>query len=181
MASKLFNSIVWFRSKHFKKNRDFQPNIRDLHDPQTKTRRVSRIATYRFVDVCSECGEVLTEATIRNLSKNGALLRLKSQKKLPARLLVRSPVEHSVNAATLRWTSAQSAGVEFDNEVSAPNGPPDVHERIRVISSHLAVNSTITAPGEADSIGPSRLGGDLLEPKIHELLRSNRNEPATCA
>ncbi|HSM40357.1 MAG TPA: hypothetical protein VK862_06375 [Afifellaceae bacterium] len=180
MASKLFESLGWFRTKHSKQNCDLQANIRDLQDPQSKTRRDARIATYQHVDICSEHGEVLVEATIRDLSKYGALLQLKSQKKLPARLLVRSPVEHSVNVATLKWKSARSAGVEFDEQVSVPKSPPDLYERTRVISSYLASNSTIAARGETGSTGPNRLGGLLLEARIHELLRGDRNEPAGC-
>ncbi len=178
MASEFFKSISWLRSKQSKNDCNFPTDIRELRDPQTRTRRDARIATYRVVDICSECGEILTGATIRDLSKNGALIQLKSREQLPARLVVRSPVEPSVNGATLKWALAQSAGVEFDNEVSVPDGPPDINERIRVISSHIAAISATTASGKAGSIGSNKPGGQLPEHCILELLHSYLDETA---
>lgn len=112
----------------------------DIHkspDPKVELRQDLRIATFGFVEVCSESGEPLTEATVREISKRGAQLRLKSSHKLPQRLLVRWPTGQSSTMATLRWLSGVSIGVEFDDEINVPRKRPDPEERIRIVTSHL--------------------------------------------
>ena len=112
-------------------------NTHKSPDPKAELRRDPRITTFGFVEVCSENGEPLMDATVREISKRGAQLRLKSTHRLPQRLLIRSSTGQSSNTATLRWVSGVSIGVEFDEEVSVPRKRPDAEERIRIVTSHL--------------------------------------------
>jgi len=95
------------------------------------------MATFSFVEVCTQHAEPLTEATIREVSRKGARLRLKSPKKLPERLLVRSIADQSCRMATVKWVSGVNIGLEFVEEASALKSRPDADERIRVVTSHL--------------------------------------------
>jgi hypothetical protein len=97
-----------------------------------------RLPTFSFVEICSEDGDLLMEATVREISKRGAQLRFKTSKWLPERFFVRSTTNQFSKMATVKWISGPSVGVEFDEDVNIKKGPPDAEERIRVVASHLA-------------------------------------------
>lgn len=83
--------------------------------PEGVPRREVRFATFDFVEICDENGERLSAATIRELSKTGARLRLRSSKILPKRLLLSWPERQLSRLATLVWIDGPSIGIEFDN------------------------------------------------------------------
>jgi hypothetical protein len=117
---------------------DLMPTNRKSQEPDFAARRHPRLPTFSFVEICSEDGDLLMEATVREISKRGAQLRVKTSKLLPERFLVRSTKDQFSKMATVMWVSGASVGIEFDEEVSVSKSPPDAEERIRVFTSHLA-------------------------------------------
>ena len=101
-------------------------------------RRDPRVTTYNVVEIRSETGELMTEATIREISKRGAQLQLKSGITMPKRFRVRWPTGQLSTMATLRWAAGHDIGVEFDEEVRMPKQRPSAEQRIKVIASHIA-------------------------------------------
>lgn len=106
-------------------------------DSAPEQRQSVRRPTFSFVEICSEDGKVLIDATIREISAFGAQLRLKSARRLPDRLIIRSQPDRTCNPATLKWMSGVSIGIRFDNEVKLPKEQPNTGERIRIVESHL--------------------------------------------
>ena len=74
---------------------------------------------FSFVEVCDSAGVAIAEATIRDLSDNGAHLHVKSAAEIPEMLIVRSSLGQNSYAARLRWTSGADIGVEFDEVLRA--------------------------------------------------------------
>ena len=101
-------------------------------------RRDPRVTTYNVVEIHSETGELMTGATIREISKRGAQLRLKSGITMPKRIWVRWPAGQLSTMATLRWAAGQDIGVEFDEEVRMPKQRPSAEQRIQMIASQFA-------------------------------------------
>ena len=114
--------------------------MRKLRSYQTsiKPRRETRMAMIGFVDLFDDSGEPLANATMREISKTGAQLQLKSPAKLPQRILIRSSSNRECHMATVKWVSGNNFGVEFDEVVKVPNKKPNAEERIRIVTSHLA-------------------------------------------
>ena len=69
---------------------------------------------FSFAEICDADGTLIGEATIRELSRNGANLRLKSVIDLPEKLIIRSRPGRNAYPARLIWMSGVSIGVEFD-------------------------------------------------------------------
>ena len=105
--------------------------------PALKQRREARMTMFGIVDLYAETGALLANATMREISKTGAQLRLKSPIKLPKRIRIRSSGNGQSYMATVKWMSGISFGVEFDEEVKVPKQRPNSEERIRIVTSHL--------------------------------------------
>ncbi len=104
-------------------------------------RRDPRITTYNIVEICGEAGELITAATIREISKRGAQLQLSSWITLPKRIRVHSRTGQLSTMATLKWAAGLEIGVEFDEDVKVPRQRPSAEERIRVVTSRIAGKS----------------------------------------
>ena len=104
-------------------------------------RHAERTPTFRFASICSESGELLVDATIRETSSQGAQLRLKSAINLPDRIIVRTQPDQTDYAATVKWVSGASIGIKFDEDIAAPKSLPTEVERNRVIQAHLFGNT----------------------------------------
>jgi len=180
MSKGLFCRIGVFISEHLHRNSEFGPNPEKSPETEMKPRCDARIATFNFVEVCNENGEPLTDATVREISKQGAQLRLKSSRKLPERLLLRSPIDRSYNIATLKWISGVSIGVEFDEDVRVPKKRPDPEERIRIVASHFAGNevSSILRPSSSNS--RDMVSNLTIEAKVQEFLLNKAKHNANC-
>lgn len=112
---------------------------REKNHPQTT--RQPRIPTFRFATICDENGTPLVDATVREISSGGAQLRVKSARKLPDRLVIRSEPDQSCMPAELKWRTGASIGVEFDQKIELTEKQPDRENRVRVICSHLTHRS----------------------------------------
>ena len=75
------------------------------------------MAIFTFVDICDADGNQIMEATMRELSNHGAYLRLKSGKRPPEKLIVRSRIGRKSYPAKLKWMSGVGIGVEFYQEI----------------------------------------------------------------
>lgn len=84
---------------------------------QTERRREPRVAIFTFADICDADGNPIIEATMRELSNHGAYLRLKSGKRLPENLIIRSRIGQKSHPAKLKWMSGVGIGVEFDQKI----------------------------------------------------------------
>ena len=82
--------------------------------PGMATRAETRVPLSMTIELFSESDELLAEATMREDPDSGALLRLKTSKMLPQRVIVRSSAEEPARTATVKWTSGASAIIEFD-------------------------------------------------------------------
>ena len=107
------------------------------HQPVLKQRREARMTMFGIVDLYDENGVLLANATMREISKTGAQLRLKSPVKLPKRIRICSSGNRQSYMATVKWVSGMRFGVEFDEAVKVPKQRPNSEERIRIVTSHL--------------------------------------------
>ena len=72
----------------------------------------------------SEAVEVFTEdspkpviGVIRDISENGARIRIATAMELPDRILLSSPTAGERRRATIRWREGTSIGIHFDESV----------------------------------------------------------------
>ena len=82
---------------------------------KNERRRESRVPMFTFADIHDVDGNAIIEATIRQISENGATLRLKSPETIPEKLVIRSKIGQKSYPARFRWMSGAIIGVEFDN------------------------------------------------------------------
>ena len=85
-------------------------------DDEFLPRQHPRMQTFGFVEICRDDGTPLMEATIRDISRKGAQLRLSYTANLPKRFIIRSVQDHSQKRAMLKWRLGTGIGVEFDDE-----------------------------------------------------------------
>lgn len=105
--------------------------------PEIIRRGDVRLATFGFVNVCHETGEYVTEATIRDQSRRGAQIRLRTSKGLPKRIIIEWSVGNLSRKATVRWVNGASIGVEFDEEIEMPGNRPGADARMSFVRSHI--------------------------------------------
>ncbi len=99
--------------------RSIFPNRPKDATKETDRRNGPRFGLFSFVEICDSAGEPIVEATIRDLSDNGAHLHVKTTAEIPEKLIVRSSLGQNSYAARLRWISGADIGVEFDEVLRA--------------------------------------------------------------
>ena len=105
---------------------------------ETKERAHRRIPTFAVVEILTLKGALLERATVRDISKKGALLRLVIQQPLPDAVLLWFPADRLEIKATIRWRREESIGVEFDNEIELPARLTQKKKgRAEVVASHF--------------------------------------------
>ena len=86
---------------------------RNLKYPDRDQRREPRFPTFFFANLKRESGEPFMEGTVRDISKNGAQVRIKSTDGIPSRLIIVSMSDNSQKTAVVRWLNGASIGLEF--------------------------------------------------------------------
>jgi len=100
-------------------------------------RRDERHPAFVYVEISALNGAPLAAATVHEISKSGAQIKLQSDQSLPERIHLWFP-RHSTNVdATIRWTSDRRIGVEFDEPIEIPTGSSSRKDRIDVVTAHL--------------------------------------------
>ena len=84
---------------------------------QEERRREQRAATFYFADICDEDGTPVAKATVREISDQGAFLRLNPEKEVPQSLIIQSYQMGLNKGASLKWRSGGDIGVEFGQEL----------------------------------------------------------------
>ena len=107
----------------------------------SKRRLVQRIEdrrpTFGFLEVRSESGAPLAQATLRDTSTFGAMIRSASQRVFPDRINLWFPKEQLDVSASVRWSDGEDFGVKFDHAVEIWNRDSGRKDRIDVVTSHL--------------------------------------------
>jgi hypothetical protein len=100
-------------------------------------RKDERFPAFVYVEISAINGAPLAAATVHEISRSGAQIKLQSTLSLPERIHLWFP-RHSTNVdATIRWNSDDYIGVEFDEPIELPTGNPTRKNRIDVVTSHL--------------------------------------------
>jgi hypothetical protein len=105
---------------------------------ETKERTHRRIPTFTVVEILALNGTLFERATVRDISKKGALLRLVISQPLPDAVLLWFPADRLEVKATIRWRRDDSIGVEFDSAIELPARLTQKKKgRAEVIASHF--------------------------------------------
>jgi hypothetical protein len=104
---------------------------------ETKERAHRRMPTFAVVEILALNGAMLERATVRDISKKGALLRLVISQPLPDSILIWFPADRLEIKATIRWRREDSIGVEFDGEIELPARLTQKKGRAEVVASHF--------------------------------------------
>jgi hypothetical protein len=100
-------------------------------------RRDERYPAFVYVEISALNGAPLAAATVHEISKSGAQIKLQSDQTLPERIHLWFP-RHSTNVdATIRWSSDRRIGVEFDEPIEIPTSASSRKDRIDVVTAHL--------------------------------------------
>jgi hypothetical protein len=107
----------------------------------SKRRMIQRIEdrrpTFGFLEVRTESGSPLAQATLRDTSTFGAMIRSASQRVFPERINLWFPKEQIDVSASVRWTEGEDIGVKFDHAVEIWNQDSGRKNRLDVVTSHL--------------------------------------------
>ena len=96
-----------------------------------------RIPTFGIVEIRNGSGTTLERATLRDLSRNGALIQLAAAQQLPDAISVWFPADRLQKSATIRWREGRSIGVEFDEPIVLPQRLEHRKNRAEVVASHF--------------------------------------------
>jgi hypothetical protein len=96
-----------------------------------------RRPTFGFLEVRSEGGAPLAQATLRDTSRFGAMIRSQSERELPGRVNLWFPKEQIDIGASVRWIVGEDFGVQFDHALEIWNAAKPRRNRIDVVTSHL--------------------------------------------
>ncbi len=110
---------------------------RSLADTTFFERREQRNSTFMLVDITSEQGSKFGQASLRDLSANGALLHLTTSQALPEKVLLYFPTERMKRAVRVRWQDQSLIGVEFDDPIDLPERMRSQKNRLDVVTSHF--------------------------------------------
>jgi hypothetical protein len=106
-----------------------------------KKRLIERIEerhpTFGIVELRTENGAPLAEATLRDKSTFGAMIRARWQRVFPERINLWFPKEQIDVGASIRWSEGVDMGVKFDHAVELGTANSDRKDRIDVVTSHL--------------------------------------------
>ena len=106
-----------------------------------QNKRVNRIeerqSTFGYVEVRSEAGVPLTQATLRNKSRFGAMIRPSTNRSVPERVNLWFPKEQVDVNASVRWTDNGDFGVKFDHEMGCLLENTYRRDRVDVVTTHL--------------------------------------------
>jgi len=107
----------------------------------SKRRLVQRIEdrrpTFGFLEVRTESGAPLAQATLRDTSTFGAMIRAATLRAFPERINLWFPKEQIDVNASVRWTEGDDIGVKFDHAVEIWCQDSGRKDRIDVVTSHL--------------------------------------------
>ena len=105
---------------------------------QTVTeRKQPRLSTFAIVEVRNDRGSLLRRANVRDLSDDGALLRLPSKEPLPDSVTLFFPADGLEKTAKVRWQEECSAGIEFNAPIVIPERLRSRKNRAEVIAAHF--------------------------------------------
>ena len=97
-----------------------------------------RQSTFGFVEIRSESGTPLAQATLRDRSSYGAMIRSSTHRAIPDRVNLWFPTEQIDVSASVRWTDGGDFGVQFDHAVECWVTDADRKNRLDVVATHLA-------------------------------------------
>ena len=100
-------------------------------------RKMQRTPTYRAIEVYDEDGCLLEKGTLRDWSRQGALIILETTPKLPKTIVICFPQDSRGYKADVRWREEKSIGVRFDEEMEQPEWLQKKKDRIEVVAAHL--------------------------------------------
>ena len=104
---------------------------------RTSKRKSLRIPAYRAVEVYDDDGNLLEMGTLRDWSKQGALITLEKPRPLPKNIVIWFPQDFRGHEAELRWQEETSIGVSFDEEMERPDWLQHKKDRVEVVATHL--------------------------------------------
>ena len=104
---------------------------------RTSKRKTPRIPAYRAVEIQDEDGNLLEKGTLRDWTKQGALITLEDTRPLPKTVVVWFPQDCRGHKAEIRWQEKRSIGVRFDEEMERPGWLQPKKDRIEVVATHL--------------------------------------------
>lgn len=96
-----------------------------------------RRPTFGFLEVRTESGAPLAQATLRDTSRFGAMIRSRPPRVLPERVNLWFPKEQLDIGASVRWCRGEDFGVQFDHAVEVWIVNTERKDRIDVVTSHL--------------------------------------------
>ncbi len=96
-----------------------------------------RQPTFGFVEVRTESGVPLAQATLRDTSKFGAMIRSTSQRNFPERVNLWFPKEQIDVSASVRWSEGGDMGVQFDHSLECWDKTVSRRNRLDVVTTHL--------------------------------------------
>jgi len=100
-------------------------------------RAEERRPTFGFLEVRTESGAPLVQATLRDTSRHGAMIRSRPPRVLPERVNLWFPKEQLDIGASVRWCQGEDFGVLFDHAVEVWVVNTTRKDRIDVVTSHL--------------------------------------------
>jgi hypothetical protein len=104
---------------------------------KTFQRKDERYPAFVYVEISALNGAPLAAATVHEISRSGAQIKLQSDQSLPERIHLWFP-RHSIKVdATIRWSSDRQIGVEFDESIAIPTSGTGRKDRIDVVTRHL--------------------------------------------
>lgn len=96
-----------------------------------------RYPTFSSIDVLTQDGDLITDATLRDISAAGALVRHANKHILPKRICLRIPVlEQTVNA-TVVWSSETEIGLRFDTMIDLSPLVDRKRNRLETVALHF--------------------------------------------
>ena len=98
---------------------------------------MQRTPTYRAIEVYDEDGCLLEKGTLRDWSRQGALIILETTRQLPKTIVIWFPQDSRGHKADVRWREEKSIGVRFDDEMEQPEWLQKKKDRIEVVAAHL--------------------------------------------
>lgn len=96
-----------------------------------------RFPTFSSIDVLTQDGDLITEATLRDISVAGALVRHTNTHALPKKIRLRIPVLEQTVDATIVWSSETEFGLRFDTNVDLSSLVDRKRNRLETVALHF--------------------------------------------
>ena len=100
-------------------------------------RQEERYPTFEAVEIMSEEGSLIGTATLRDISKSGALMQINVILSFPERIMMRIPRLNRTVEASIVWSNSGEMGIRFDRDVDLAMFAMKLEQREELVGKYF--------------------------------------------